>query len=320
MPEKEGVAPSSSLLRQEGELLPRFVAYLELERRLSPYTVRNYQGDIHGLVQFLDGKAHPSLISVDRQLMRLYLAWLMDRKYARRSIARKLSALRAFYRFLVREKIVVTNPLAFLSSPRLGRRLPSFLTPSQVSDLLQAVDVSSLQGLRDRAIVELLYASGIRVSELASLDMDSVNLGSREIRVWGKGSRERLVLMGKPAAMALELYLREGRPKLLGKRKNDALFLNRFGGRVSERTVQTTLSRLAQKAGLEKAVHPHLLRHTFATHLLDGGADLRTVQELLGHVSLSSTQIYTHVTQTQARRVYLAAHPRAQKRRDETKE
>jgi integrase/recombinase XerC len=180
--------------------------------------------------------------------------------------------------------------------------------------LLKAPDLASPQGLRDRAIIELIYASGLRVSELVKLNLERVNLDSGEIRVWGKGSKERLVLIGEPAARALANYLSQSRPKLLGKRSGDALFLNRYGSRLSERIVQMILEKYAALAGLDKRVHPHLLRHTFATHMLDGGADLRVVQELLGHASLASTQIYTHVTKSQARKVYLSAHPMAQKK------
>jgi integrase/recombinase XerC len=162
-------------------------------------------------------------------------------------------------------------------------------------------------------LIELLYSSGLRVSELIQLNQEQVNLDTREIRVWGKGSKERMVLMGEPAAKALSAYLTQGRPKLLGNKTSSALFLNRYGGRLPERRVQRILEKYANIAGIDKGVHPHMLRHTFATHLLDGGADLRVVQELLGHANLSSTQIYTHVTKSQARKVYLSAHPMAQK-------
>jgi len=184
-----------------------------------------------------------------------------------------------------------------------------------VGRLLEAPDVSTPQGQRDRALLELLYASGLRVSELVRLDLEQINLDTREIRVWGKGAKERAVLMGKPAAEALTTYISGGRPKLLGeKRSSTALFVNRYGGRLPERRVQRILEKYARLAGMDKRVHPHMLRHTFATHLLDGGADLRVVQELLGHAALSSTQIYTHVTKSQAKKVYLSAHPMARKK------
>jgi integrase/recombinase XerC len=196
-------------------------------------------------------------------------------------------------------------------SLKLDQRLPSFLTVAEMESLLAAPDTAKPPGQRDRALLELLYASGLRVSELVDLDTGQVNLNTREIRVRGKGSKERVVLMGKPAHQALTDYLNQGRPVLCGNKKTSALFLNRNGGRLTARYIQIMLNEYTKKAGIGKKVHPHMLRHTFATHLLDGGADLRVVQELLGHASLSSTQVYTHVTKSQAKKVYLAAHPMA---------
>jgi integrase/recombinase XerC len=235
------------------------------------------------------------------------------------SIARKLSAIRSFYRYLLQEGLVFTSPAATTSSPKLDKRLPSFLTLEEARRLLEAPDVSTPQGQRDRALLELLYASGLRVSELVKLNLEQINLDTREIRVWGKGSKERVVLMGKPAAGALATYINEGRPKLLGGKRSSTLFVNRYGGRLPERRVQRILEKYTRIAGMAKRVHPHMLRHTFATHLLDGGADLRVVQELLGHAALSSTQIYTHVTKSQAKKVYLSAHPMARERDNERK-
>ena len=206
------------------------------------------------------------------------------------------------------------NPLDKAASPKLDKRLPSFLTIEEITRLLEAPDPATPEGQRDRALLELLYASGLRVSELVKLNLEQVNLAAREIRVWGKGGKERIVLMGEPAARALTTYLKENRPKLCGGKRTNALFLNRYGERLPERRVQRILEKYADIANIEKRVHPHMLRHTFATHLLDGGADLRVVQELLGHASLSSTQIYTHVSKSQARKVYLSAHPMAQEK------
>jgi len=294
------------------EIFNKYINYLEAERNASPYTVRNYTTDLLGFFQFLRTKEIGSLKEVDRHVLRDYLSQLMEQGFAKASIARKLSGIRSFYRYLMREEIIPTSPV-MTTSPKLDRRLPSFLTIEEIERLLEAPDLSTPQGQRDRALIELLYASGLRVSELVQLNQEQVNLDSREIRVWGKGSKERMVLMGEPAAKALSDYLEQGRPKLLGNKRSSALFLNRYGGRLPERRVQRILEKYANIAGIDKGVHPHMLRHTFATHLLDGGADLRVVQELLGHANLSSTQIYTHVTKSQARKVYLSAHPMAQK-------
>jgi len=294
------------------EVFNRYINYLDAERNASHYTVRNYTHDLLDFFSYLKSKKISSLNEVDKQVLRGYLSHLMKEGFARVSISRKLSAIRSFYRYLLREELVATSPIADTSSPKLDKRLPKFLTPEEAVRLLEAPDSSTALGQRDRALMELLYASGLRVSELVSLDLEQINLETNEIRVWGKGAKERMVLMGKPAAAALASYLSQGRPRLLGKKKGYALFLNRDGGRLTERSIQRILRKYTRVAGIKKRVHPHLLRHTFATHLLDGGADLRVVQELLGHASLVSTQIYTHVTQSRARKVYLSAHPLAQ--------
>jgi len=300
------------------EVFKKYINYLEAEKNASPYTVRNYTTDllgskkINGFFTFVKEKGLRSLDEVDRRILRDYLVYLVEQGLVKASIARKLSAIRSFYRYLLREEIISTNPIATTSSPKLDRRLPSFLTLEEVERLLKAPDLSTPQGQRDQALIELLYASGLRVSELVNLNLEQVSLDSCELRVWGKGSKERMVLMGKPAARALSAYFSQGRVKLLDKKRNDALFLNRYGERLTERRVQRILEKYATIAGIEKRVYPHLLRHTFATHLLNGGADLRVVQELLGHANLSSTQIYTHVTKSQARKIYLSAHPLAQ--------
>ncbi|MFC1906762.1 site-specific tyrosine recombinase/integron integrase [Chloroflexota bacterium] len=302
-------------------LFDNYIRHLEVECNASPYTIRNYANDLlgnyargseKGFFQFLRFKHIGSLEDVDKAILRDYISWLMQQGVVKASIARKLSAIRSLYRYLVREGLLPHNQLETTSTPKLDRRLPSFLTIVEVEKLLQAPDLSTPHGQRDKALLELLYASGIRVSELVNLDIEHVYRSTSEIRVWGKGNKERMVLMGEPAAEALTKYLNQARPKLLGDKRNNALFLNRYGERILERRVQKILDEYSAKAGLGKKVHPHMLRHTFATHMLDGGADLRVVQELLGHANLTSTQIYTHVTKSQARKVYLSAHPMAQ--------
>jgi integrase/recombinase XerC len=299
------------------KLFDDYTSHLQVELNASPYTVRNYTTDLLGFFQFLRKRGVDSLDEIDKYVIRDYLSHLMAQGYVKASIARKLSAIRAFYRYLLREKVVSTSPLATTSSPKLDKRLPSFLTPDEVKQLLEAADLSTPLGQRDRALMELLYASGLRVSELVNINLEQVNIDTCEIRVQGKGSKERMVLMGNPAVEALRTYLNQGRPNLIGKKYTNALFLNRYGGRIIERRVQRILEKYAGLAGIDKRVYPHLLRHTFATHLLDGGADLRVVQELLGHANLSSTQIYTHVTRSQAKRVYLSAHPMSQESNNE---
>ncbi|MFC1979530.1 tyrosine recombinase XerC [Chloroflexota bacterium] len=305
------------------EAFNKYINYLVVERNVSTYTVRNYTTDlcgserIMGFFAFLQEKGFNSLSEADRHVLRDYIGYLVEQKVVKASIARKLSAIRSFYRYLAREGLLSTNPLEKASSPKLDRRLPSFLTIEEVERLLETPDLSKPAGQRDRALLELLYASGLRVSELAQIDLEQVSLYTNEIRVWGKGSKERIVLVGRPAATALNTYMRQGRTEIMGKRKSSALFLNHYGGRLTERSIQRILRKYAGRAGIDKKVHPHMLRHTFATHLLDGGADLRVVQELLGHANLASTQIYTHVTKRQAKKVYLSAHPMAHEKKRE---
>jgi integrase/recombinase XerC len=294
------------------EAFDKFIGYLKVERNASRYTVRNYDADLREFFAFLKSEGIASLDEVNKDVLRDYLYQLMEQGFARTSIARKLSAVRSFYKYLQREEMVSVSPAATISSPKLDRKLPVFLSQEETNRLVEAPDVTKPAGQRDRAFLELLYASGLRVSELAGLDIGQVDLETREIRVWGKGSKERIVLMGDPAAKALTTYLEQGRLRL-NKRGIPAVFLNQDGGRLTVRSVQSLVQSYAKSVGISKDVYPHMVRHTFATHLLNGGADLRVVQELLGHASLSTTQIYTHVSKAQAKKVYLAAHPLAEK-------
>lgn len=290
--------------------LRRFLDYLVAERNASPYTISNYRREIAQFLMFLEGEGITQWSDVTRVVLRRYLGWLNSQGYAKASIARRLSELRSFGRFLMREGIVPQNPFRAISSPKLPKRLPSAISQPDAKTLVTAPSLATPQGLRDRAMLEVLYGGGVRVSELVGLNLASLDTRRRELLVWGKGAKERIVLLGQPAVNALVDYIDHGRPKLL-KRTTNALFLNRLGGRLTTRSVMTTTKKYTHLAGIEKKVSPHTLRHTFATHLLDGGADLRSVQELLGHARLSTTQIYTHISQNRAREVYLRSHPLA---------
>ncbi len=287
----------------------QFLDYLTAERNASQYTVRNYNRDLNNFADFARQNGIRTPVKVEKLLVRSYLNHLNEDKYARTSIARNMSALRSFFRYLMREEITGKNPAALISSPKLDKRLPAFLTLEEAERLVEAPDLTRPQGQRDRAMLEMLYATGMRVSELVSMNLEHINFDANEIRVWGKGSKERIVLIGDACASAVKEYICDGRKVLLGDKKNNALFISRYGTRLLVRRVQKLLKRYS--VVINKRVHPHKLRHTFATHLLDGGADLKVVQELLGHADLSSTQIYTHVTQNRARKIYLSAHPMA---------
>ena len=294
-------------------LLTRFANHLSAERGLAALTVRNYTTDLGPLFDYMRETDAEGLKALDRDFLRAYLGWLVNLGYARSSIVRKLSGLRSFFRWLLREGWIDTDPLPRRGVMKRESRLPRFLSQREAATLVSSPDTSERLGPRDRALLETIYAGGLRVSEVTGLKVDDINLQTREVRVTGKGSKQRAVLIGEAARDALSLYLGELRPKLANARSGSALFLSRLGSPLSQRSVQEKVRRYAMKAGLRSGIHTHTLRHSFATHLLDGGADLRVVQELLGHSSPATTQIYTHVTQAKAREVYLSAHPRAGK-------
>ena len=294
-------------------LLQEFREYLQGERGLSPFTVRNYATDLEPLFSFLDreGLSLDNLERLDRRLVRRYLAWLVELGYARSSVARKLSTLRSYLRYLrTRGHLQVMVPPRRLVS-RAGHRVPTFLGKEEVLRLVEAPDTSVPTGLRDRALLETLYAAGLRVSELVGINVEALDLHQGDVQVRGKGSKDRRVFLGKPALHALERYLRAGRPHFLQRKGPPALFLNRSGGRLSQRSVQRLVKAYAARVGINPETHTHTLRHTFATHLLDGGASLSAVQQLLGHASPRTTQVYTHPTLPEARRLYTLAHPLA---------
>lgn len=286
-----------------------FLRTLEGERGASAHTLAAYGRDLVQFASFVHSQGVTAWEQVTPPLARRYVANL-SRRYARSAIARQLSAVRTFFRFLYREGKVSQNPLVLVSTPRRQRRLPAFLTPDEVRMVLAAPDTSTARGKRDRAILELLYATGMRVGELVSLRLSDVQWGE-ELRVTGKGRKERVVLMTAAAVEALRRYLQDGRPQLVRRRTANAVFVNARGAPLSDRGVRVILDGAIHRAALARRVSPHVLRHTFATHLLDGGADLRVVQELLGHVDLATTQIYTHVSRDWLKRVYDKAHPRA---------
>jgi integrase/recombinase XerC len=286
------------------------------EKNASPHTIYNYGHEIAECLTFLEEQGVQGWAGVDRLALRRYLAWLNGKGHAKASVARRLSELRSFGRFLVREDVLPSNPFRVVSSPKVPKYLPAPLSVAETVALLNAPNTATPQGLRDRAILEVLYSGGLRVSELAGLNLSSIDWRREELLILGKGAKERIALLGNPAMAALRAYVDGGRPVFLAQgaqgQTSNALFLNRFGGRLTTRSVMSILSKYRRVAGLEKRVTPHTLRHTFATHLLDGGADLRSVQELLGHARLATTQVYTHVSQSRAREVYLHSHPLAQ--------
>ncbi|PRR70501.1 tyrosine recombinase XerC [Neomoorella humiferrea] len=300
---------------QEG--LKGYVLYLEGEKNASPCTVAAYRKDIEQFAAFIYERCGPEAEpgDVDTWWVRRFLGWLNQKGQAKSSMNRKLAALRSFYRFLLREGKVDKSPAALVTGPRREKLLPRFLSYAEIEKLL-AIPVDTPLGLRDRAILETLYASGIRVSELVSLNIENLDLTAGYARVLGKGRRERIVPLGSHAVKALEDYLARGRPSLAARRRppeTQALYLNHHGGRLTARGVRERMEHYVARAALNGGISPHTLRHCFATHMLERGADLRVVQELLGHVNLSTTQIYTHISQARLREIYQEAHPRARR-------
>lgn len=287
------------------ELVDTYLAALQAERGLSPYTLRNYRSDLSDLLTALQ-EAGIEPLTLTRRDFRAYLARLSEAGVARASVVRRISTAHAFYRYLQREGMLARDPLEGVQPPRRERRLPAVVSAASLRPLLSAPTGNDPASLRDHAILEMLYGAGLRVSELVGLDVADLDLDDASARVTGKGRKERIALYGTPAVTALRRYLSEGRPRLT-RQATPALFLNRLGTRLSVRAVELLVQRHAARAGLGASVHPHLLRHSFATHLLDGGADLRVVQELLGHESAATTQIYTHVTEERQRQVYTEA-------------
>ena len=293
------------------ETMSDFRDHLVAERGLAPLTIRNYLSDLEPLRDYMQKHEIGSFSELDRRAVRGYLSWLHELGYVRPSIARKLSATRTLFKWLNRVGIAEHDPLPQRGSFKIDSRLPRLLSQEEASNLMDAPDPTSPKGIRDRALLELVYAAGLRVSEVNGLNVENVNLNTREVRVLGKGSKERIALIGESARDALSTYMSEVRPEVASMDADGALFVNRYGRRLSQRSIQKAVRGYAARSGLGTQVHTHTLRHSFATHLLEGGADLRVVQELLGHASPATTQVYTHITKTEARQAYMAAHPRA---------
>ncbi len=284
--------------------IEKFIRYLEIEKNYSKYTILNYKLDLEGFKKFLGDSA---LEKVDYLALRKYLALLKEKNLKNRSISRQLSTLRSFFKFLVREGLLKSNPIISLSSPKQEKLLPLFLTEEEVTKLIAAVELKGERDYRDRAVIETFYSTGIRVSELVGLNIEDIDFIGAVIKVLGKGKKERIVPIGDQALSTIRDYL-ERRKK---QQEAGALFLNKNGKRITDRGIRNVIGKYIRLASLKHGVSCHTLRHSFATHLLNRGADLRSVQELLGHVNLSTTQIYTHLTTEKLKQVYDKAHPRA---------
>lgn len=292
--------------------LARYEVFLEVEKNYSPHTIKAYLSDLNEFFSYLKtNNLIDAFMELKHTQIRNYLGHLRFKGLSKASVARKLASLRGFYKFLLREKIIKIDPFVLVATPKKDKQLPRFLHYPDIKELLSTIDTSNDLGIRNRAIIETLYASGLRVSELEQLDLEDLNLKIGSVRVTGKGRKDRLAPLGKFCIDWLSKYIDTSRNRLKGSGDTDALFLNCQGGRLSDRSIRRVVDACVTEAALNLNISPHWLRHSFATHMLEGGADLRTVQELLGHASLSSTQIYTHVTSSRLKEVYRNSHPRA---------
>lgn len=300
------------------EYIGKFFSYLKSERNYSPHTLASYEDDLRQFTQFLAkhlGDSEFSLARIDNVTLRLFLGELMEQGFSKSSIARKVACLKSFFRFLSRQKIIETNPALLLKSPKLEKRIPQVVSEQAADALMNQPDISTPEGMRDRAMLEMFYSTGIRLSELISLNWQDVNFADSTIKVTGKGNKQRIVPVGRKAVRALRDYS-ASRTRLLDAQCRDqtngaAVFITKRGKRLSPKGVNVLMNRYLGRVSEANKKSPHVLRHSFATHLLDRGADLKAVQQLLGHESLSTTQVYTHVSVERLKKIYAQAHPKA---------
>ena len=309
-------AQSTSKIKDEEAIL-KFKRYLEAEKNSSDYTVISYIKDIEDFKDFLSSNGFGVLLDVDKpNIARYYISYLSEANYQKKSIARKLSSVRSFYHYLEKMNLIKSNVFESVESPKLDKTLPKVLYSNEIEAIYDSIDSSTALGKRDLAILEVLYGSGLRVSELCSLTLKDFDFRNKTVKVFGKGHKDRYVPISDKAIVAVKEYYMVGRNELLlnsNEEKTDLLFLNHHGGALTPRGVRVILDNILKRTSDNIHITPHTLRHTFATHLLDGGADLRSVQQMLGHNNLSTTQIYTHVSKEQLKKVYLENHPRSKK-------
>jgi len=292
------------------ELIDSFLNYISVERGLSNNTIISYREDLNTYIDFLEGRHIDALSKINKNDITNFMFSQKDRGLAANSVARRLAAIRMFHRFLARERISKNDPTTLIDSPKLWKKIPDSLTLTEVEALIASPNIRDKQGVRDKAILETLYATGMRVSEAVNLRKDNVNLDIGFLRCIGKGDKERVIPLGSKAVSSIKRYLEVSRPVFLKGKQSENLFLNRFGKKISRQSFWKLIKKYAREAKIKKPIRPHILRHSFATHLLERGADLRSVQEMLGHSNISTTQIYTHINRDRLKAVHKQFHPR----------
>ena len=298
------------------KLISGFIHQIENEKNYSKHTVLSYETDLMQFFNYLmKSIKNVTIREISHLTLRKYVVNLKENKYSRKSIARKTSTIRSFFKYLLKERLIDSNPSLNLITPKIDKKLPNFLYIQEINKLIDSIESEKPQGIRDKTIIEMLYGTGMRVSEMINININDIDLDEQIVRVFGKGSKERILPLSNPCMEAIKNYLVIRKKYYMKKNSrlndNKALLLNRFGGKLTTRSICRIINKYMEMSGLNKKISPHVLRHTFATHLLGGGADLRSVQELLGHESLSTTQIYTHITKERLKSVYLKSHPRS---------
>lgn len=293
----------------------KFIEYLEYEKGYSKKTIINYEKDLEFFNNYLKQEKITKIESINHNTIRKYLTNLHDKNYKSKTIARKISTLRSFFKYNLKNKTIKTNPMTLISNPKQEKTLPKYLKYEDLERMINSIDTSSKEGIQNKLIIELLYSTGIRVSELVNIKLKDIKIKENQITILGKGNKERIVLFGKTAKTVLEQYIKEYKEYYQGNIMNEYLLINKKGKPLTTNKIELIVKKITRECSLKHNISPHTLRHTFATHMLENGADLKTVQELLGHENLKTTAIYTHVTNERLKHVFINSHPRALKRR-----
>jgi len=296
------------------KLINQFIEYLEYEKGYSKKTIISYEKDLELFNKYLKENKIENITSIDYNTIRKYLSHLHEKKYESSSISRKISTLRSFFKYNLKEKNIKNNPMTLISNPKKEKKLPKYLNYEEMEKLLNSIDTSELEGIRDRLIIELLYSTGIRVSELVNIKIKDIKIKENQINILGKGNKERIVLFGEKAKEMIKIYLNAYKEYFKGNILNDYLLINKKGKQLTTNKIELIVKDVLKKSSLKLNISPHTLRHTFATHMLDSGADLKSVQELLGHENLKTTAIYTHISNERLKHVFVNSHPRALKK------
>lgn len=296
------------------KLIQKFIEYLEYEKGYSKKTIISYEKDLELFNKYLKENNIKEIKNIEYNVIRKYLSYLHDNKYESTSVSRKISALRSFFKYNIKEKVITNNPMTLISNPKKEKKLPKYLNYEEIEKLLNSIEIDTKEGIQERLIIELLYSTGIRVSELVNIKIKDIKIKENQINILGKGNKERIVLFGEKAKEIIKIYLNAYKDEFTGNISNQYLLINKKGKQLTTNKIELIVKDVLKKSALKLNISPHTLRHTFATHMLDSGADLKSVQELLGHENLKTTAIYTHISNERLKHIYINSHPRALKK------